>query len=371
MTARLPIVGGIGSLTGQSLPPMRGWISGPNVSELEADERFPTDMTLPDGTPATVFSSFKQKTVVRHLKWMKDYHLDGVFLQRFVCELPDKRFREIRDHVTESVRLGAEEYGRVFAIEYDISGANPSTFAKTLTNDWRHLNALGLTNSPRYLRHNGKPVVAIWGFGFGSRPGTPQEALAVISFYKSAGLTVIGGVPPYWRTLKEESKAGPGWAKVYRSFDVIMPWMVGRFANWQGADDFTKRVTVPDLAEARSCGVGYMPVIFPGFSWHNQKGGPRNQIPRYYGAFYWRQMYNVVSAGCTMVFGAMFDEVDEGTAIFKLAPTAAELPAQGTFVPLNIDGHRLPSDWYLRLSGEAGKMLRREIPLDRQLPIKP
>ena len=36
----------------------------------------------------------------------------------------------------------------------------------------------------------------------------------------------------------------------------------------------------------------------------------------------------------------MFDEVDEGTAMYKCAPTAAQLPAQGTFVPLNIDGYR-------------------------------
>ncbi|MCC6820920.1 MAG: hypothetical protein IT579_09340, partial [Verrucomicrobia subdivision 3 bacterium] len=81
-------------------------------------------------------------------------------------------------------------------------------------------------------------------------------------------------------------------------------------------------------------------------------------IPRNAGHFYWRQAYNAVSAGCTMVYGAMFDEMDEGTAMFKLAPTPAELPAQGTFVPLNIDGTNLPSDWYLRLAGAATKMIR-------------
>ena len=72
-----------------------------------------------------------------------------------------------------------------------------------------------------------------------------------------------------------------------------------------------------------------------------------------------------------MIYGAMFDEVDEGTAMYKLAPTAAQLPAQGTFVPLNIDGYNLGSDWYLRLADQAGKMLRGEIPLQSQIPITP
>lgn len=344
----------------------------PDVSELDADERFATDMTLPDGTPASVFSSFNQKTVVRHFKWMRDYHLDGVFLQRFVSELSNSKLRATRDQVAKNVRLGAETYGRVFAIEYDISGAHADTLLKTLTNDWRHLTvSLGLTNSPRYLRHKGKPIVALWGFGFTDRPGTPQDAQAVINFFKSAGVTVVGGVPAYWRTLNNDSKTDPAWAEVYRSFDIVMPWMVGRFSTAQQAHNFKQRVIVPDLAETKSRGLGYMPVIFPGFSWHNLNGGPRNQIPRFGGRFYWRQMYNAVSAGCTMAFGAMFDEVDEGTAIFKVAPTPAELPAQGTFVPLDIDGERLPSDWYLRVAGEAGRMLRKQIPLKKELPIQP
>jgi len=33
------------------------------------------------------------------------------------------------------------------------------------------------------------------------------------------------------------------------------------------------------------------------------------------GTFYWTQPCNAISAGCTMVCGAMFHEMDEGTAI--------------------------------------------------------
>jgi hypothetical protein len=181
----------------------------------------------------------------------------------------------------------------------------------------------------------------------------------------------MGGVPTYWRTLTADSQTDPAWAAVYRSFDIISPWAVGRYANNAGADNFRVNLIVPDLAEATNAGREYMPVIFPGFSWHNLTGGSLNQIPRNGGSFYWRQAYNAIRSGCTMIYGAMYDEVDEGTAMYKLAPTAAELPAQGTFMPLNIDGTNLPSDWYLRLAREASKMLRGEIPLQSTIPITP
>jgi hypothetical protein len=76
-------------------------------------------------------------------------------------------------------------------------------------------------------------------------------------------------------------------------------------------------------------------------------------------------------AGCKMIYGAMFEEIDEGTAMLKLAPTHNELPVQGTFVPLNIDGQELPSDWYLRLADQASRMLRGDIPRQATMPITP
>ncbi len=344
----------------------------PDISELDADELFTTSMTLTNGSPANLYSAFKQKTVVRHFKWMKDNNLDGVFLQRFSSELSDPAFFALRNQVASNVRLGAETYGRVFAIMYDISGQPASTLVSALTNDWAYLaNSMRITSSARYVRHNGKPVVAIWGFGFTDRPGTPQDAQTVINYFKSAGLTVMGGVPTYWRTLNNDSQTDTAWAAVYRSFDIISPWSVGRYSTQAQADSFKQNLIVPDLADATSHGLGYMPVIFPGFSWHNLNGGPLNQIPRNGGTFYWRQAYNAISAGCTMVYGAMFDEMDEGTAMLKLAPSPNELPVQGSFVPLNIDGQALPSDWYLRLAGQAAAMLRGEIPLQTQIPISP
>ena len=337
----------------------------PDVSELDADELFSTAMPLPDGSTAKAYSAFTQKTVVRHFQWMQENNLDGVFLQRFTSELSDPRFFALRNQVAANVQTGAEKYGRVFAIMYDISGQPANTLVSALTNDWNFLTRTQhITDSPRYLRHNGKPVVAIWGFGFADRPGTREQARQVIDFFKATGYTVVGGVPIDWRH-------DPAWQAVFEKFDVISPWSVGAFGDDAGADQYRINCIEPDLAEARRVGCDYMPVISPGFSWHNLNGGKLNQIPRHAGKFYWHQAFNAVNADCTMLYGAMFDEVDEGTAMFKLAPTAAQLPATGNFVPLDADGKNLPADWYLRLANEAGKMLRGETPVTNTIPIAP
>jgi hypothetical protein len=72
-----------------------------------------------------------------------------------------------------------------------------------------------------------------------------------------------------------------------------------------------------------------------------------------------------------MLKTAMFDEVDEGTAMFKLAPSSAMLPAGATLVPLDADGQALRSDFYLRLGGAATGMLRGDLPLTATLPSAP
>ena len=64
-----------------------------------------------------------------------------------------------------------------------------------------------------------------------------------------------------------------------------------------------------------------------------------------------------------MLYVAMFDEMDEGTAIFKCANN---LPAGVQLC----DYEGLPTDHYLWLTGEAGKMLRGEIPFSKQQPVR-
>ena len=355
----------------------------PDTSQLESDELCPTRLTRADGSPAPLYSAYNQKTVVRHFRWMQEHGLDGILLQRFTAELKDSRFFALRNQVAQNVRAGAESFGRVFALMYDISGHPAATLVEDLKRDWAYLvDALRITESPRYLRHRGKPVLAIWGLGFTDRPGTAAQAAQLIDHFENNPdpryrVTLMGGVPTHWRTLNGDSKSDPAWASVYRSFDILSPWAVGRYGDEAGADDFMRRQIIPDLVEATAQNVEYMPVVFPGFSWHNLLDGPLNQIPRNGGRFYWRQVYNAIrayagmNAPAMMIYGAMFDEVDEGTAMYNMAATSDELPVQGSFVPLDIDGFRLPHDWYLRLAGEAGKMLRGETPLSATLPVAP
>ncbi|MBI4557702.1 MAG: hypothetical protein HY706_08970 [Candidatus Hydrogenedentes bacterium] len=342
----------------------------PDVREYTAGELFTAEgVTLQDGTTGKLFSSITPSTVDLHFRWMKEYGIDGVFLQRFVSELGDPRFFEIRNRVLRNVRDAANTHGRVFALEYDTSGTSPANLIAAITEDWKYLmEEEGLLDDPRYLHHNGKPVVVIWGLGFEGRGYTPAQAQQVIDFFKSdpdyGGNLVIGGVPTFWRTLTADSESDPGWADVYRSWDIINPWMVGRVASTTDIINFVSNVWAPDLEETRSLGIGYLPVVFPGFSWDNLMQLPpgTSLIPRRGGSFLWRQVYSWQSLGVDMMFVAMFDEVDEGTAIFKVSPN---YPITDHWV----DYEGYPTDWYLRIAREIGRMLRGEISLTTTIPV--
>ena len=105
-------------------------------------------------------------------------------------------------------------------------------------------------------------------------------------------------------------------------------------------------------------GIDYLPVVFPGFSWHNMNPSATfNRIPRRGGRFYWRQVERALAAGSTMLYGAMFDEVDEGTAMFKVAASPRDAPREVATVTLDADGEQVPADWYLRLAREAQRRL--------------
>jgi hypothetical protein len=151
--------------------------------------------------------------------------------------------------------------------------------------------------------------------------------------------------------------------------DIISPWLVGRYSNTSGVNNWATTKGVPDKTWCNNNGKEYLPVMFPGFSWHNLNGGPLNQIPRVGGQFLWDQVYaDLVTIDANMVYVAMFDEVDEGTAIFKVSNNPPRPGGVDMFVTYNMDGYTLPSDEYLWLTGQVGRALRGEIPVNQTRP---
>ena len=343
----------------------------PDVSELDPDEKFPTPFRLADGGVAHVFSSLHRKTVLRHFEWMKRYGIDGVFVQRFAGEVRGVKGLNHATVVLGHCREGANRSGRAYAVMYDLSGLGTGE-TQGVIDDWKLLvDRMRITRDPAYLRHKGKPVVAVWGIGFSDRRKyTLDECARLIRFLKSdpacGGNTVMLGVPTWWRTLRRDCVADPKVHDLVREADIVSPWAVGRVRSPEQVAQFARETWVPDLAWCREQGKDYLPVVFPGFSWHNMRPtSPLGDIPRLKGRFLWTQYAEAAKAGATMVYQAMFDEVDEGTAIFK----CTNEPPVGESKFLTYEG--LPSDYYLWLVGQAGRMLRGEIPRSDAPPRRP
>jgi hypothetical protein len=340
----------------------------PEVSELALDDRFPTGFKMADGRPAEVFSSYKKTTVLKHFQWMQDYGIDGVFVQRFASELHGRSSLEHCNTVLANCREGANLHGRAYAVMYDLSGLSAGQIDGVM-NDWRMLRRqMVITEDSAYLHHRGKPVVAVWGIGFTNRRYTLAECRRLVEFLKNdpeaGGCTVMLGVPAHWREPGNDAVSDPMLLEVLGLADVISPWTVGRYISPVEAAKYATTLLKPDLAWCQKRGIDFLPVVFPGFSWHNMYGAKLDQIPRLQGQFLWSQFCEAKRANSSMIYVAMFDEVDEGTAIFKCSN---DVPTGRTSKFLTFEG--LPSDHYLKLVGAGAKLLRGEIPLKDAPPF--
>ena len=94
----------------------------PDMTEYDKDELCPTVFKHADGSQAFVYSSMNPKSVSRHFKWMRDYGIDGAFVQRFVTETRDEKQLHHANTALSNCRQGANKYGRVYAVMYDLSG---------------------------------------------------------------------------------------------------------------------------------------------------------------------------------------------------------------------------------------------------------
>ena len=333
----------------------------PDVSELAPEERYATALRHEDGRAAEAYSAHNRATVLRHFAWMREYGIDGVFVQRFANGLRDPRKRRHKDVVLAHCREGANLNGRAYAVMYDLSGLGAGGVAG-VAEDWRMLRAqMDITGDPAYLHHEGKPLVAVWGIGFadGRRYGL-EECRRLVEFLKNdaeaGGCAVMLGVPSFWREQRRDAVSDSMLHEIIALADVVSPWSVGRYRGPEEAARHAEAVWRPDLEWCAERGIDFLPVVFPGFSWHNLKGAPLDYIPRRKGEFLWSQFTAAKEIGAAMCYVAMFDEVDEGTAIFKCTND----PPTGNDVPF-ITYEGLPSDHYLRLTGKGARLMRGEL----------
>lgn len=332
---------------------------------------------LGNGQPAKLYSSYDDQVVNKHVEWMQQYGIDVVALQRFSSGVtPGTTKKAHKDGIALKIKNACQTYGRKFYIMYDISGmAMDNSFITILQNDWNNTiksaSALNLLSSPAYAKEMAdgvlKPVVCIWGVGSDGRPGDNASWTTIINWFKSVGCYVIVGGSKDWRTSTTCKGA-------FESANMISPWSVGSFGA-SSIDSWATKIK-DDMVHCKNLGIDYMPVLWPGFSWANWKVGyetRQNQHPRMHGNYMWDQFYRAKTkfneAGMTATtYVAMFDEYDEGTAIAKAAENSSMIPNNQWFLTLDADGVVCSSDFYLRLVGDAAKMIKGIIPMTTTHP---
>ena len=398
----------------------------PDITEYE--KTYAADgFTYPDGSQAMVYSSYDESTVNLHFKWMKDYNIDGVFMQRFVSQITSSPALDHSDKVLASAMKASNEHARAISIMYDMVGMDASTSADVILNDAAALKSIyNLDDRSKgqryYLYHNGKPLIGLVSVGQKAASYTIAQAQEIVDGLQAMGFSVMLGVPAYWRNPGDgdcvnDSKI----TNLIKDVDIIMPWLVGVY-DYDGTtptavSKFSKYFSDTmddsktwygstikgDYSVAANYGVEYCPLVFAGFS--DQNMHPDHYVyDRHGGNFYWEQIYKNLNKGAKMLYVAMFDEIDEGTAIYKCL-RKSEVPSNvsatdyyvvcengvcrrsDTQVSVSGDGNWCKkaselnikfqgfeddqeSDYYLWLTGQASKILKGQATLTPNKPTR-
>ncbi|MDF2460712.1 MAG: xylosidase/arabinosidase [Candidatus Saccharibacteria bacterium] len=368
----------------------------PDTSQLAPADKCDSGFDLPNGSPAYVYSDYNANVQDMKMRWLKEYGIDGTMVQRFTSGAPYTDTSRSNNVVAKYIQAASEKYGRTFNIMWDITGTTNGAPTRAgcstrlvciLQDDWKIgiVDNLKLTASNRYVKDGGKPVIVIWGFGFGGRPGTPAELIELVHWLQNNpngpqyNATVMCGVPYDWKTS--------AYAAAFRECDITSRWSVsdGRLTSNTDTttmDGWAQTWTYQDALYAKQHGIKYMPTLWPGMSDANRdfaEGGVTgstdfNLIPRRGGFQIWQTAYNnlkqLKAAGVpTMLFGAMYDEFNEGTAMHHMTTGPATSPNGANLIYTNFDGYtQLPSDHYMAVNREIGRMLRGEIPMTSAMP---
>ena len=176
-----------------------------------------------------------------------------------------------------------------------------------------------------------------------------KEANTIIDALNKRGYSVMLGVPTFWRDFGFDAIKNDSLHLLIKKCAIVAPWFVGRY-DGNSYPVFNQHIK-DDMAWCKANGVAYAPLAFPGFSWRNMNGPHARTIDRENGNFFWQQVAGAKAAGAEMLYIAMFDEMNEGTSIFKCA-TQSHLPLnpKGVFVQI---ADSVGSDYYLWLAGQA------------------
>lgn len=335
----------------------------PSMREAGPTERYPTPFVHVDGRVAEVYSALHPDTVDRHFKWMAEYDVDGAFCQRFGTALRTPERYSSRNIVLDNARRSARKHGQSYAVMYDLSGLRLGEIQSLVMEDWKRLRKrMRVTEEANYMTLNGKPLVSVWGVGFSDskRQYTVEECEALIDFLKNdpeyGGCSVMLGVPYRWREGIRDAIDSEKLHPVLEKADVISPWSVGRYRSVAQAREQREKYYLADFEWCESRGIEYLPVAFPGFSWGNLERSRGREavydlIPREEGRFLWAQADTIARSGIETVYIAMFDEIDEGTCIFKVSQD----PPVGESQFLHYEG--LEDDHYLWLASRIRQRL--------------
>jgi autotransporter-associated beta strand protein len=297
------------------------------------------------GAPAYLFSSTNYSVVHQHFRWMRKHNIDGAWLQRFNWGAGTQP-----EWVIRNVSQAAAAEGRVWGLEYDVSGKSSATVFAEIQADLQWLTTeFDIFNDPRYVREDGKPVIFIWGLPFPDRNITVEAADSVVDWLKTQNLHVIGGIPNSWSGLNTS------WQNHIAKYDGVLVWMSSSSSN---------SARIAEMNTFKNRGQDYYPHVWPGFSWahlkqHSASSTDYNSqyTARSGGQFYWDKGRRWVTAGADRMFIGMFDEYDEGTAIM---PMTDDAPNPHTDYGRFIDNEGKPSDWWMTLTDELKRMLLKQ-----------
>jgi len=318
----------------------------PDTSGYDAADRVRAGSTeTRGGQPAWLFSSTSEGVVRQHFRWMREYGIDGAFLQRFLSARKGGD-DGTPEWVLMNVRKAANAEKRLWAVEYDVSGMPTETALEALRRDWSWLHdVLKVTDDPYYAREGGRPVVFIWGLPFPDRNITASVSNEIVDFFKDdpkdGGNYVIGSLPNEWAHLS------PAWLAHAGKYDAVQVWQSHDYAT--------------DMELCKKLGITSMPHVWPGFSWAHlmRKQEPAAFTDRAGGTFFRDRIAQALAAGCDRLFVGMFDEYDEGTAIM---PMSSDPPPPGPPAGRFLTNGKDASDLWMRIAGEAGAALKAPSP---------